>query len=60
LEVFNAVKAWKVRRDPPLKDSDIARMIRNLNLLGWADLAPSDELPLPEEMLVDEFELSEA
>lgn len=58
-DVFNAVKAWKMRRDPPLKDEDVARSIRNLNVLGWVDLKPSDDLPLPEHVYVDEFELQE-
>jgi O-acetyl-ADP-ribose deacetylase (regulator of RNase III)/uncharacterized protein YwgA len=60
VEVFGAVKAWKIRRDPPLKDADVARMIRNLNMLGWIDLEPSNELPLPEDVFVDEFEFIEA
>lgn len=60
MQVFNAVKAWKIRRDPPLKDPDVARMIRNLNVHGWVDLRPSDDLPLPEDVYVDEFELMEA
>lgn len=59
-QVFKAVKAWKIRRDPPLKDEDIARMIRNLNVLGWVGLEPSGELPLPEHMFVDEFDVVEA
>lgn len=59
-DVFKAVKAWKMRRDPPLKDEDVARSIRNLNVLGWVDLEPSDNLPLPEHVYVDEFELQEA
>ncbi len=40
MQVFKAVKDWKIRRKPPLKDEAVARMIRNLNLLGWVDLAP--------------------
>jgi len=60
LQVFKAVKDWKIRREPPLKDPDVARMIRNLNVLGWVDLEPSDDLPLPEDVFVDEFELMEA
>src|SRR2546430_12363073 len=39
MQVFKAIKDWKIRRKPPLKDEAIARMIRNLNLLGWVDLA---------------------
>jgi O-acetyl-ADP-ribose deacetylase (regulator of RNase III) len=60
MDVLGAVRAWKMRRRPALKDEDIARMIRNLNLLGWLDLVPSRELPLPAHTLVDEFELQEA
>jgi hypothetical protein len=56
-DVLEAVRAWKIRRKPALNDEDVARMIRNLNLLGWLDLEPSPELPLPEHTLVDEFEL---
>jgi hypothetical protein len=59
MQVFNAVRAWKIRRDPPLKDPDVAGMIRNLNVHGWVDLRPSDELPLPEDVFVDEFEVVE-
>lgn len=57
MEVFNAVKAWKMRRDPPLKDADIARLIRSLNVNGWIDVQPSDDLPLPEDVVADEFEM---
>lgn len=60
LDAFSAVKAWKMRRDPPLKDEGVARMIRNLNVLGWVDLEPSKDLPLPEHVYADEFELQEA
>jgi uncharacterized protein YwgA len=59
MQVFNAVKAWKMRRDPPLAESDVARMIRNLNVQGLVELAPSSELPLPEGVYIDEFELVE-
>jgi hypothetical protein len=60
LQVLNAVKAWKIRRKPPLSDEAVARMIRNLNLLGWVDLKASDELPIPESVFVDEFDVVEA
>jgi uncharacterized protein YwgA len=59
-QVLKAVKAWKIRRDPPLKDEDVARMIRNLNVLGWVNLQPSADLPLPTHMFVDEFDVVEA
>jgi hypothetical protein len=60
LDVLEAVRQWKIRRKPPLDDGEVARMIRNLNVLGWVDLAPSPDLPLPEDALVDELELQEA
>jgi len=53
LDVLDAVKQWKQKRRPPLKDEDIAVSIRNLNLLGWLELVPSQRLPLPERELVD-------
>jgi uncharacterized protein YwgA len=60
MEVLDAVRSWKMRRKPPLRDEGVARMIRNLNVLGWVDLEPSDDLPLPEHLLVDEFDVVEA
>ena len=53
LSVLEAVKQWKQKRRPPLKEEDIAVAIRNLNLLGWLDLAPSQHLPLPEIEMAD-------
>lgn len=60
MQVFKAVKDWKIRRKPPLKDEAVARTIRNLNLLGWVDLVASENLPLPEHVFIDEFEVVEA
>ena len=57
LDVFRAVKQWKVRRKPPLRDDQVATMIRNLNLLGWLDLEASSDLPVPKQALVDELDL---
>jgi O-acetyl-ADP-ribose deacetylase (regulator of RNase III)/uncharacterized protein YwgA len=59
-QVFKAVQAWKMRRDPPLKDAAVARMIRNLNVLGWVDLEPSGDLPLPDHVFENEFDAVEA
>ena len=53
LSVLEAVKQWKQKRHPPLKEEDVAVAIRYLNLLGWLDLAPSQQLPLPEIEMVD-------
>ncbi len=54
LDVFEGVKEWKQRRQPPLRDDEIAQAIRDLNLLGWLHAQPSSDLPLPqEEALLD-------
>jgi O-acetyl-ADP-ribose deacetylase (regulator of RNase III)/uncharacterized protein YwgA len=55
-QVFRAVKEWKMKRRPPLKYPDVARMIRSLNVFGWISLERSESLPLPKDML-DEVEL---
>lgn len=49
--VFDEVLRWKQRRTPPLRGEEVARAIRNLNLLKWVDLHMSPELPLPAEAL---------
>jgi uncharacterized protein YwgA/O-acetyl-ADP-ribose deacetylase (regulator of RNase III) len=52
--VFEGVKHWKQRRQPPLQDEEIAQAIRDLNLLGWIHAQRSSDLPLPqEEALLD-------
>lgn len=56
-DVFRAVKDWKMKRRPPLKDEQIALMIRNLNMLGWLRLEASESLPLPAHVHADEFDL---
>lgn len=60
LQTFQAVKEWKMKRKPPLDLQDVARTIRNLNVLGWVDLEPSKSLPLSRAVFVDEFEFAEA
>jgi hypothetical protein len=49
-DVLKAVLAWKQRRKPPLDSEEIALTIRNLAALGWLDVAPSESLPVPEEV----------
>jgi uncharacterized protein YwgA/O-acetyl-ADP-ribose deacetylase (regulator of RNase III) len=52
--IFEGVKHWKQRRQPPLQDEEIAQAIRDLNVLGWIRAQPSSDLPLPqEEALLD-------
>ncbi len=52
-EVFEEVKRWKQRRRPPLREDDLAKTIRNLSALGWLDVRPSRDLPLPKDALLD-------
>ncbi len=48
LEVFRSVMDWKIKRRPPLEPEEVAKTVRNLNILRWVDLEPS-ELPIPVE-----------
>ena len=48
-EVLEEVFSWKKRRRPPLDRTEVASAVRSLNVLGWVHLAPSDDLPVPEE-----------
>jgi uncharacterized protein YwgA len=52
VEILNSVKQWKLRRRPPLNDADVALAIRRLNVLGWIDALPSEDLPLVEEAMI--------
>jgi O-acetyl-ADP-ribose deacetylase (regulator of RNase III)/uncharacterized protein YwgA len=52
-DVFEEVKRWKQNRRPPLRDDDLAKAIRNLSALGWLDVYPSVDLPLPKDALLD-------
>jgi uncharacterized protein YwgA len=51
-DVLKAVGQWKQNRRPPLKEQDLVQAIRNLNMLHWVDLQPSDQLPFEEEELL--------
>ncbi|NLV23133.1 MAG: Appr-1-p processing protein [Syntrophomonadaceae bacterium] len=48
-EVLDAVMMWKLRRNPPLDEREVAIAIRDLAALHWIDVAPSDDMPIPEE-----------
>ncbi len=50
IEIFDEVKRWKINRRPPLHDEDIARTIRDLNVLGLIHAKPSRNLPVGEEV----------
>jgi O-acetyl-ADP-ribose deacetylase (regulator of RNase III)/uncharacterized protein YwgA len=45
LDVLDAVKEWKQRRNPPLREEEVARAIRSLNMLDWLRVQPSSSLP---------------
>jgi len=51
-EILRYVMEWKLRRRPPLQASDVALAIRRLNVLGWIDASPSEDMPLPQEALI--------
>ena len=53
LEVLEAVKRWKQKRRPPITEGEITLAIRELNGLGWLDLPPSPDLPIPQEAMPD-------
>lgn len=53
LDVLEEVKRWKLKRRPPLQESDVARSIRSLAALHWLDVKPSKNLPVPHEAGVD-------
>ena len=40
---------WKQRRRPPLSEKEVARTIRNLNMLSWIGARVSRDLPVSEE-----------
>ncbi|MGH7966788.1 MAG: type II toxin-antitoxin system antitoxin DNA ADP-ribosyl glycohydrolase DarG [Candidatus Binatia bacterium] len=52
-DVMAEVKRWKQKRRPPLRDEDIARTVRNLNILRWLAVRPSADLPVSEETFLD-------
>lgn len=53
IDVLEEVKRWKQKRRPPLREQEVARQIRNLNVLGWLDARPSKNLPVRDEALAD-------
>lgn len=50
--VLKKVKDWKAKRVGTFSESEISDAIRNLNLLGWIDVAPSDKFPVPDDGLL--------
>lgn len=52
VEVLRDVLDWKRQRRVPLKEVDVAHAIRRLNMLGWLDVEPSEDLPVSEEIMI--------
>jgi len=53
IDVLREVMEWKKRRQPPLNEKEVASHIRNLAALGWLDVKPSGDLPLPQDELAE-------
>ena len=51
-QVLDAVKAWKIRRRPPLRENEIAQTIRSLNLLRWINVEQMHDLPVEDALLL--------
>ncbi|MGH2534275.1 MAG: type II toxin-antitoxin system antitoxin DNA ADP-ribosyl glycohydrolase DarG [Thermomicrobiales bacterium] len=47
--VVDAVMEWKQRRQPPFDEGEVAVTVRDLAALGWLQVRPSDDMPLPED-----------
>ena len=48
-EVLSHVMEWKKGRKPLLDETEVATTIRNLAILGWIEVKPSEDFPVPEE-----------
>lgn len=51
-EILQYVMDWKKRKRPPLNEVDVALAIRQLNMLGWIDAEPSNDLPVSEDLMI--------
>ena len=45
-EVFDAVMAWKAKRRPPVNPDHVALTVRQLAVMGWINVDPSNDLPV--------------
>ena len=52
-DVLEEVMRWKQKRRPPLDRSEVAAMVRTLNVLGWIELGFSSDLPVATEASLD-------
>ncbi len=51
-DILREVKKWKHKRRPPLDERQIALAIRAMGGLGWIEVEPSEDLPLPNDELL--------
>lgn len=49
-QVLSYVVEWKRKRQPSLNESEIANAIRNLAVLGWLEVKPSEDLPILDDI----------
>ena len=52
-DILAEVMEWKQRRRPSFDDREVAYTIRNLAALRWLKVKPSQDLPMPEEILYE-------
>ncbi|MBN1984332.1 MAG: macro domain-containing protein [Chitinivibrionales bacterium] len=49
MAILKSVMQWKQKRRPPLNERDVAKSIRELNILSWLEAKASMDLPIEEE-----------
>lgn len=49
-QIVEVVLRWKQHRRPPLTETDISQAVRGLNLLGWIDARPTEDLAADPEL----------
>lgn len=52
-DILREVLQWKQKRRPPLDEKEVALTIRNLNMLRWITAQASENLPVPEDELLN-------
>ncbi|MGH3430647.1 MAG: type II toxin-antitoxin system antitoxin DNA ADP-ribosyl glycohydrolase DarG [Mycobacteriales bacterium] len=49
-QIVEAVMRWKQQRRPPLTEADVSQAVRGLNLLGWIEAQPTEDLAADPEL----------
>ncbi len=52
MELLQHILAWKSRRQPPLNTIEVSLNIRNLAILKWIDVDPSNDLSIPDDEIL--------